>query len=396
MAVEARAGWGPGLDLRQEHRRAFGREPQVIAHAPGRVNLLGGHADYNEGFVLPAAIDLYTHAALSPRADGAVVVRSLNLGEECRFGPGDDGAGLPSWGRYLWGVVSEVAALGHRVPGFDLLIHGEVPIGSGLSSSATLTVAAFTAIDRLAGLDLPPLEAVRLCRRAEERHAGVGCGIMDPFASYLGRRGHALLIDCRTLEHEEVPLPAGHDLVVLDTGVRRRLAASEFGSRRRECEAAVQALRGLLGEPVRALRDVSPDQLVSVIDRLPPELRRRAAHVVSDLARAVRGADALRRGDLEEFGAAMFETHASLRELYEVSTPELDYLVELARSAGGVVGARLTGAGFGGCVVCLVRAPDAAALQETSERRFAARFGRPPRVAAHAAADGARLTVESA
>lgn len=381
------------LDRTTEHLRevfeaTFHRRPETSVHAPGRVSLLGGHADYNEGFVLPAAIDLYTHAALAHREDGQVRVRSENFGETCAFPVRGEGE-VPDWARYVRGVVDELVDAGHPIPGFDLLVHGEVPLGSGLSSSATLTVAVTTALDRSLGLGLAPLEVVELCRRAEGRHAGVSCGVMDPFASYCGRRDHALLIDCRSLEHEEVPLPSRHVLVVLDTGVRRALARSEFGSRRAECDAAVRAIRDLLGEPIAALRDVNPDRLVTVVHDLPAPLRHRAAHVVSDLARALRGADALRREDLAAFGDAMFETHASLRDLYEVSTPELDYLVDLARARTGVVGARLTGAGFGGCVACLVREEAVPELQEVASRRYAARFGTPPSITVHRASDGA-------
>lgn len=379
------------------HRLAFGRDPEVVTHAPGRVSLLGGHADYNEGFVLPAAIALFTHASASrrPAADTAPPqVRSGNLGESCALVPGGEAGNLPPWARYLHGVVEEIAGLGWRLPPFDLLLQGEVPIGSGLSSSASLTVAAALAFDRLFGLGLSGLDLVRLCRRAEERYAGVGCGVMDPFAACLGRRGKALFLDCRTLEHEEIPIPADLRVLVLDSGVRRTLARSEFMERRRECDEAVHEIRELLGEPITALRDVSAERLLAVIDRLPSPLRLRAAHVVSDLARSVRGAEALRAGRLADFGEAMYETHASLRELYQVSIPELDLLVEIARSTPGVVGARLTGAGFGGCVAVLVHPEAVPRLQEAVAARFRLRSGGRPSARVHDTADGAFFTVE--
>jgi galactokinase len=385
-------------DLRAMHRLYFGRDAEVVTHAPGRISLLGGHADYNEGFVLPVAIALYTHATISARdggPDGSAKVRSANLGESCSLTAEAAPASLPAWARYLHGVVAELAALGHRLPPFDLLVHGELPIGSGLSSSASMTVAAATAVDRRFRLGLDGIDLVRLCRRAEERHAGVGCGVMDPFAACLGRQGRALFIDCRTLEHEEIPIAPDLRLLVLDSGVRRTLAGSEFMDRRRECDRAVHEIRNLLGEPITALRDVSAERLLEVIDRLPSPLRLRAAHVVSDLARAVRGVEALQAGRHPDFGEAMFETHASLRDLYEVSIPELDLLVEIARATPGVIGARLTGAGFGGCVSAVASEAAVPRLREALASRFRSRFGSVPTATVYDSADGAWFTAES-
>jgi galactokinase len=384
-------------DLLAMHRLHFGRDPEVVTHAPGRISLLGGHADYNEGFVLPVAIALFTHASVSVREDGeegSAEVRSANLDEACRLSADAAPASLPAWSRYLHGVVAELAELGHRLPPFDLLVHGELPIGSGLSSSASMTVAAATAIDKRFHLGLDGIDLVRLCRRAEERHAGVGCGVMDPFAACLGRKGKALFLDCRTLEHEEIPIPPDLRLLVLDSGVRRTLAGSEFMDRRRECDRAVHEIRELLGTPMTALRDVSAERLLEVIDRLPSALRLRSAHVVSDLARVVRGVEALQAGRYADFGEAMFETHASLRDLYEVSTPELDLLVEMARATPGVVGARLTGAGFGGCVSAVASPEAVPRLQEALASRFRSRFGTVPTATVHDSADGACFTAE--
>jgi len=379
------------------HRRYFGRDPEVVTHAPGRISLLGGHADYNEGFVLPVAIALFTHASISAREEGAAgsaEVRSMNVGEACRLSAEAAPASLPPWARYLHGVVAEFAELGHRLPPFDLLVHGELPIGSGLSSSASMTVAAATALDRRFHLGLDGVALVRLCRRAEERHAGVGCGVMDPFAACLGRQGKALFLDCRTLEHEEIPIAPDLRLLVLDSGVRRTLAGSEFMDRRRECDRAVHEIRNLLGTPITALRDVSAERLLEVIDRLPSPLRLRAAHVVSDLARSVRGVEALQAGRYADFGEAMFETHASLRDLYEVSIPELDLLVEIAHATPGVIGARLTGAGFGGCVSAVAYADAVPRLQEALAARFHSRFGTVPTATVYDSADGSWFTAE--
>jgi galactokinase len=325
--------------------------------APGRVNLIGDHTDYNDGFVLPLAIDRDCLVAFAGRDDGRVRVRSLDVSDDAGVvdldaSGGDDLAGVePGWGRFVAGAMGAVGALaGHeRAPaGMDAALSSTVPLGSGLSSSSALSIALTLALATAAGLRLDATAAARVALEAEVRATGVPGGLMDQLTAMFGQRGHALLIDCRALDVEPIPLPDPYAVLVVDSGVPRTLAGSAYGERRRACEA-VAARLGLA-----ALRDATLEQV-----RDEPLAR----HVVSENRRVLEFAEALRAGDFEGLGPLLLESHASLRDDYEVSTPELDLAVELLVEHGAI-GARLTGAGFGGCVVALVersRAADAAA-----------------------------------
>jgi galactokinase len=325
--------------------------------APGRVNLIGDHTDYNDGFVLPLAIDRDCLVAFAGREDGRVRVRSLDVSDgagvvDLDASGGDDLAGVePVWGRFVAGAIGAVGALaGHeRAPaGMDAALSSTVPLGSGLSSSSALSVALTLALATAAGLRLDATAAARVALEAEVRATGVPGGLMDQLTAMFGQRGHALLIDCRALDVEPIPLPDPYAVLVVDSGVPRTLAGSAYGERRRACEA-VAARLGLA-----ALRDATLEQV-----RDEPLAR----HVVSENRRVLEFAEALRAGNFERLGPLLLESHASLRDDYEVSTPELDLAVELLVEHGAI-GARLTGAGFGGCVVALVersRAADAAA-----------------------------------
>jgi galactokinase len=314
--------------------------------APGRVNLIGDHTDYNDGFVLPAAIDLECVVRASPRDDGELRVRWLD---------GDDGV------RYAEAVRTELAAVGRPDVGIDAEVTSTVPIGSGLSSSAALEVSLAVALCDAAGFELAPTELALACQRAEQRATGVPCGIMDQLSSVAGRAGHALLIDCRSLEIEPIPIPDELAIVVVHSGLPRALADSAYAERRAACER-VAARLGL-----RALRDATPEQVAD-----DP----RARHVVSENARVLAASEALRANELERLGALMSASHASLRDDFEVSTPELDLLVtELG--AAGAVGARLTGAGFGGCAVAVVTAEQAEHAAATIPARYRDTTGRP-------------------
>jgi galactokinase len=377
---------------RERFREHFARAPELAARAPGRVNLIGEHTDYNDGLVLPCAIERATLALAAPRSDGHVRVRSLAEDTEVTFALAELGR-AGDWSDYVRAPAWALARAGHALAGADLLLASDVPIGAGLSSSAALGVAVTLALARLAGLALAPRAIADLAHRGESQFVGVGCGILDPYASALGERDRALRIDCRTREVTALPLPPGATWLVADTGARRALARAGYRERVAECAAALaEAQRaGLAAADARALRDVAPEALPALARALPELLARRARHVVRENARVDRFAAALAAGDLAAAGALMRESHASLRDDYAVSTRELDALCALGDAAPGCHGSRLTGAGFGGCTLHLVT-PDAASdVQRALEAGFAARFGRTPRVWRVHAAEGARV-----
>jgi galactokinase len=337
-------------------RERFGYPPQRLFRAPGRVNLIGEHTDYNDGFVLPMAIDRAVwvaaaahHTRSTGDDDRLVRVLASTLGREDAFSlDGLEPTPSESWSNYVRGVLAMLERAGHRLGGLDLAYAGDVPIGAGLSSSAAVELAVATAARDLFGLQVPPLELAQICQRAEHEFAGTQCGLMDQLISALGQEGHALLIDCRHLTWQPVPLPPGVAVVVCDTGKRRGLVDSAYNERRAQCEEGARRL----GVP--ALRDLDVETFETRAGELPALLRKRCRHVVYENDRTQRAAEALRHGDLAAFGRLMVESHASLRDLYEVSCEELDLMAALAQSQPGCYGARMTGAGFGGCAVALV------------------------------------------
>lgn len=338
-------------------QEVFGVLPEASAQAPGRVNLLGEHTDYQEGYVLPTPLPLFVHVEAG-RAEGRVEAYSETL-KELRTRP----LGSPPQGDfldYLLGVVWALQEGGHPVPGARFHVRSEVPIGAGLSSSAALEVAALKALRALYRLPLSDLEVALLAQKAEVAYVGVRCGIMDQMAASLGEVGKALFLDTRTLAHENLPLPPGARVAVLDLGLERRLAEAGYNARRQEAEEAARRLG------VRSLRDVGD---LCLVESLPPPLDRRARHIVGENLRVLRGVEALRRGDARALGELMVQSHRSLAQDYEVSLPELDNLVEAALEAGAY-GAKLTGAGFGGAVVALVPEARLAAFREALLARF--------------------------
>ena len=376
-------------------RARFGRSPTGLAEASGRVNLIGEHTDYNEGFVLPVAIDRTIVVAFAPREDGRVRAYSLNFDEEDEFPLADIRRQEDdSWANYVRGVAVVLQEAGHRLTGLDVVIQGNVPIGAGLSSSAALEVATLGAFATVAGLTLADRDKALLAQRAENEFVGVACGVMDQMAAVFGRADHALLIDCRSLETEAVPLNLdAQDLriVVANTGVRRALSASAYNQRRQECNRAADLLAVLLHRRrPHSLRDITLDDLTMHERSLPEPLGHRAGHVVSENARVLATVDALRRGELAEVGRLLYASHESLARDYEVSSPELDLMVELARSLEGVVGARMTGAGFGGCTVNLVRANAVDAFHQQVVETYRARTGLPAEMYVCRAVDGLR------
>lgn len=363
-----------------------------VVHAPGRVNVIGEHTDYNEGFVLPAAIDLGVTIALIPTDDRRVEVTLDDTGEHDGFDLDAIGERRGRWIDYVAATAWALAEAGAPTQGFRGLLTSDLPSGAGLSSSAAIELASAWA---LSGGERPALDTMRLAQiaqRAENAYVGVNCGLMDQFAVAFGESDHALLLDCRSLDHRAVPLPAGTTLVICHSGSPRKLAASEYNMRRAECDRAVASLKSL-DPAVTALRDVTLELLEAGRDRLDDAAFRRARHVVSENERVHAVIAALHAGDVQAVGAALYASHVSLRDDFEVSAPALDELVEIAQTVPGVIGARLTGAGFGGCTVNLVADDAIGALREAVLSQYGARTGLTPRVFEVRAADGARRLV---
>ncbi|GAB4567557.1 MAG: galactokinase [Anaerolineae bacterium] len=376
--------------LRGVFRERYGREPEIVVCAPGRVNLIGEHTDYNDGFVLPAAIDRNVLLAAAPREDRRVRLWAADLGEEDEFALDGVTKGERHWANYHRGVAAVLESRGLRLVGADVAFASNVPIGAGLSSSAAVEVAAAWGYLALAGLELDRAQVALACQQAEHEFAGVPCGIMDQFISALGRADHVLLIDCRDLSYQHVPVPSAARIVVADTGVRRALAGSEYRVRRAQCEEAVERLRAVL-PGIRALRDVSVEELDRHQDLLPEAVLKRARHVVTENQRVMDTVEALRQGDLARVGELLKASHRSLRDDYEVSSPELDAMVEAAVTVPGCYGARLTGAGFGGCTVSLVAEEAVDDFVRHLTQAYRERTGREAAVYVTPAADGVRL-----
>ncbi len=361
-----RRGIDPELLRRATSRfaeRFPGPAPRV-AMAPGRVNLIGEHTDYNDGFVLPMAIGRAAVVAFRPRPDGILRAHSIAFDETKELDTGSLSApGGHAWFDYVAGVLWAFGSEGLAVSGMDLVVDGDVPIAAGLSSSAALEMAMARALAAAAGTAWDPARMAKLGQKAENAYVGMKCGIMDPFAAAACEEGHALLVDCRSLETQPVPVPAGVVVVVMDTGARRSLAASAYNDRRAACERVVAEI-AKTKPGVTALRDVTFDELEAAKPRLDATDAKRASHVVAENQRPAAMAAAFGEGDLVRAGRLMKESHASLRELYEVSCEELDLIASLARRQPSCYGARMTGAGFGGCAIALVSADDVDAFCE--------------------------------
>ncbi len=370
----------------------FGRRAAVRVMAPGRVNLLGEHVDYNDGIVLPVAIDRAVTLAAAPLEEDILHLRALDLNTEVRFSLDAletrrdlDGAPLPDWALYPAGVAWALREAGLAVCGLQAAFTSNVPMGAGLSSSAAVELSFVVAWQALGDWKAPPLRLAQLAQRAENAYVGVACGLMDQFASACGVEGHALSFDTRHLTWEPVPLPPNTAILIADSGVRRSLAHSAYNQRRAACEQAA----ALLGVP--ALRDVSPPDFEAHLHRLPEDIRPFARHVVEEIARVQQALEVLRAGDAPAFGRLMLAGHASLRDLYRVSTPELDALVEIAADLPGCYGARLTGAGFGGCTVNLVDESLAPQVADALQSGYRTRTGRQAQVYICRAAQGAHV-----
>ena len=373
--------------LTQHFARALDGKPDLIVRAPGRVNLIGEHTDYNDGFVLPMAIDYDIRIAARARPDRTVRLYSADLDKHDTFSLDDVRrvGDKPTWADYVRGVADVLQREGYTLRGMDAVISGNVPRAAGLSSSAAMELAAITAFRRLSALDLNPVRAALLGQRAENEFVGMRCGIMDQFISSLGKADHALLIDCRSLDYELVPMPAGARVVVTDSAIRRGLVDSAYNERRAQCEEGAR----LMG--VKALRDVSVEMFEAHQARLPAVTARRCKHVVTEDQRTLDSVEALKRGDLAAFGKLMNASHASMRDGFEITTPDIDTLVEIQQNMPGCFGARMTGGGFGGCTVALVQDGAVPAVVEAIEAQYPARTGKTPQVYVCRATDGAGL-----
>jgi len=366
-------------------QKRFQRAPRWTVRAPGRVNLIGEHTDYNDGFVLPLAIDRAIWIALEPCSDGRVAVYSADFDQSGEFAPEQLKHEQAGWIEYVKGVAWSLRDAGYPLAGWQGVVQGDVPRGAGLSSSAALEVATARAFAAASGWEWEPVKMAKLGQRAENNWVGVNCGIMDQLISATGRAGHAVLIDCRSLELAPVPFPQGISVAILDTATRRGLVDSEYNQRRACCEAAAKAFG------VRALRDVDSARLHGEAGRLDEVTERRARHVISENERTLAAAEAMRRGDAPTLGRLMNASHESLDGDYQVSSPALNAMVESARAHPACYGARMTGAGFGGCAVALL---DAAAGDDFARRvaaGYQAKTGHTPAVYVCQATNGAEV-----
>jgi len=347
-----------------EFVRRYGASPRVSA-APGRVNLIGEHTDYNDGYVMPAALEFSTLVAASPRPDRTIRVYSMDMDEERTLDlDAPDASGRHDWSDYVFGVAAMLEKSGRRLKGADLVVSSDVPIGAGLSSSAALEVATTHALLAASGLAFDPVDAAKISQRAENEYVGMRCGIMDQFIAARGVAGHALLIDCRTLEARNVALAPNLRLLITDSRVRHQHAGGEYNARREACEEGVRRLQPFLG-PIKALRDVTFDQLEAHKDALSDLVYRRCRHIVTENERVMEAERALAARDFAAAGRAMNASHVYMRDDFEITCPEVDFLADFAQSLPGVWGSRMTGGGFGGCTVTLVEAD---AVDSAAER----------------------------
>jgi galactokinase len=362
-------------------------EGQRTYRAPGRVNLIGEHTDYNGGFVMPVAIDLYTQVTITSRDDRKLIIHSESFSDDVEFDL-DDPHPMASghWSDYVRGVAVTLERAGFKLTGAELEIRSTVPIGAGLSSSAALEVAAGYGLLDNSGIQIDRIELAKLCQQAENEFVGMRCGIMDQFIACLGRAAHALMLDCRSLEYRLLPLPPDVRLVICNTMVKHELAASEYNNRRAECEAGVRHFAKFVPS-VRSLRDVTMNDLESYGRDLPKVIYKRCRHVVTENARVVDAAAALEHSDLHTFGDLMAASHRSLRDDYEVSCAELDTMVDLATQVDGVYGARMTGGGFGGCTVNLIKADRVEEFTQDVGRRYGEATGVTPEIYICSSAD---------
>ncbi len=369
-----------------DFERRFGHVPQVF-RAPGRVNLIGEHTDYNDGFVMPAAIDFSTWVAAGPGNDDHFVVASREFPDQFEFSLAEPSSRQRRWTDYVQGVAVTLRSAGFNFPGANLLIGSDVPMGAGLSSSAALEVSTGFALLQLGGNKPDLVQLAKLCQRAENEFVGTRCGIMDQFVSCLAEQGHCLMIDCRSLDYSKLPVPEHCALVICNTMVRHQLASGEYNLRRQQCEEGLEILQRFVPQ-ARSLRDISLQQLEQYAGELPEILHRRCRHVITEIQRVLDAASALKRDDLERFGELMRQSHLSLQNDYEVSCPELDLMADSASRQPGVYGARMTGGGFGGCTINLVKREAVQQVVDRVAAEYQQKTGVHPEIYVSAAAAG--------
>jgi galactokinase len=378
-------------ELRRLHKSRFHADPEIYV-APGRVNLIGEHTDYAEGFVMPAAIDFATLAAISPRTDGQVVIYAENFGEERSY----SAAGLPKsatgeWSDYPLGVLAILAGEGYTIPPLSLSLWGDVPLGSGLSSSAAVEVATAIAVIGMKGVSIPGPRLAQLCQQAENKYVGANSGIMDQFISANGAEDHALLLDCRDLSFKLAPIPPDVALVIANTMVKHSVAGEGYTTRRAEVEEACRILATHRPE-IKFLRDATIADLEAWGHEIPPNALKRARHVITENTRTVDAAEALLRRDMPTLGRLMHEAHVSYSKDFEASCIEADTMVDLAQDLPGLIGARLTGGGFGGCTINVVEKDKATEFAASLKERYTRAMGIVPEIhICHASAGAHRV-----
>jgi galactokinase len=382
-------------ELGQKFAGMFGGQPAVFS-APGRVNLIGEHTDYNDGFVMPSAIGLRTDVAISLASEGKLRIHSQDFPQSFEF----DSNNLPqratgAWCDYVLGIAVALQKSGQTPGAANIFVQSEIPIGAGLSSSAAIEVASALALLSLNRETLPLEDVAKLCQRTENTFIGARVGIMDQFVSCLGKAGHVLFLDCRSLDFEFIPIPGTVKLVICNTMVKHQHAGGEYNRRREECEEGVRIFAKWYPE-IRALRDLSVAQLMQHSQDVPPIIYKRCEHVVEENQRVRDAAGCLHAGDLNAFGQLMRESHRSLRDLYEVSCRELDIMAEAAEGLPGCYGGRMTGGGFGGCTINLVEATEAELFADEISARYQRTVGIKPAVYICSAADGARSESDAA
>ena len=383
--------------VRAEFQARFGSSPDFIVRAPGRVNLLGEHVDYNDGIVLPIAINLATWLAFSANGSDKNNLKAIDLGQSCSFTLTSlqnkqdcTGNALPDWAQYPGGVCWAAAKAGLACPGMDAVYSSNIPSGSGLSSSASIEMAFVLAWQTLANWGLSPMQRALLGKKAENLFVGIQSGIMDQFASACGKENTLLALDCRSLEWQTIPLPTGFSYIVANTMKPRRLSSGEYNRRKADCDEAIQKLREFQPE-LCSLREISLEDFNRFAPKLPKRIEQRARHVVEEIDRTIRAISLLENGEMEPFGKLLNLGHASLRDFFEVSTSELDKMVEIAQSLPGCLGARLTGAGFGGCTINIVKQEQAEIFVHLLAQGYQRATGISPEITICRSAEGASL-----
>lgn len=367
--------------LRSEFARLHGsNDGMIIVRSPGRINLIGEHTDYNEGFVLPSAIDRAVYLAVAPAGGSDVTLTSLDFKDSLRFDSRRLAKSGKAWANYLIGIVDELGKAGYKIGGFNCVYSGDIPIGSGMSSSAAVEAGLAFALDRIFGLNIERADIARIAQRSENEFVGVKCGIMDQFANLLSKGRSALYLDCRSLEYEHIPFIAKDlEFVLCDTGVKHSLASSEYNTRREQCETGVKLIRKY-NPDVRSLRDVNLEMLCGHEDELGSTVYKRCRYVVEEDARVDSARKCLRENDFSRFGQLLYQSHQGLKDEFEVTCKELDLLVEEAAKIEGVLGARMMGGGFGGCTLNLVKRESAEEFKRKIHGAYLEKTGKPPKL----------------